>query len=235
MRDLVVTSITGAEIRDGIAREAIQHGDIADQFHRAFYASKFTHNLTHWEGVPILKNPLDVWIYQEILHDLKPTLIVETGTAYGGSALFFARMLDRHGMGRVISIDIEPADTLPMHHPRILFLQGNSSTAPETLMTVSAIAKGHERVMVVLDSDHSKAHVLAELEAYAGFVTPGQFLVVEDTNINGRPVEQDWMGGPGPGDALDVWLPNHPEFVADQMAERFLMTFYPGGWLRRTS
>lgn len=231
MRDLVVTPLTGEQMRDGVQMEREALAPLVAPFHRAFYASRFTHNLTNYMGVPILKNPLDLWIYQEILWDLQPTLIIETGTAYGGSALFFGHMLDRRGAGRVISIDIEPHDTLPTH-PRVSFVRG-SSLAPGVLSAVAAVAKTHPRVMVVLDSDHSREHVLKELDAYSGFVTPGQFLVVEDTNIDHRPVTLGWMGGPGPGAAMDVWGPQHPEFVPDVLAERFLMTFYPGGWLRR--
>lgn len=231
MKDLVVTQLTGRDMQAGIEADRARHGALADDFHRAFYASKFTHNLTNWCGVPILKNPMDVWVYQEILWDLRPTLIIETGTAYGGSALFFAGMLDRRGEGRIISIDIEPHETLPQH-PRITYLRG-SSVDEQIVAAVRASAAYEARVMVVLDSDHSAAHVRKELDCYAPMVTPGQFLVVEDTNIDQRPVDLGWMGGPGPGKALDAWLPAHPEFQPDLLAERFLMTFYPGGWLRR--
>jgi cephalosporin hydroxylase len=231
MRDLSVTPLSGQQILDGIRADKAKHRDVIDAFHSAFWLSKFTHNLTNWMGRPILKNPLDLWIYQEILHDLQPDLIIETGTAFGGSALFFAHMMDRRGKGKIVSIDIEPHEPLPTH-PRCLFMRG-SSVDPIIVSHVTAMAKGYERVMVILDSDHSKAHVLAELDVYAPLVTPGQFLVVEDTNINGRPVPFEWYDGPGPGPAVDEWLPNHPEFAPDEMAERFMMTFYPGGWLRR--
>lgn len=231
MKDLVVTTLTGPMMREGILADRARHGAVADDFHRAFYDSRFTHNLTNWCGVPILKNPMDVWVYQEMLWDLRPTLLIETGTAYGGSALFFANMMDRRGDGRVISIDIEPAEKLPSH-PRVTFVTA-SSTDPSVVSTITTLAKDHARVMVVLDSDHSKAHVLQELEAYAPLVTSGQFLVVEDTNIDQRPIARGWMGGEGPGKAVDAWLPQHPEFTPDVIAERFLMTFYPGGWLSR--
>lgn len=233
MRDLKVTMLTGEDMRRGVVEDRAAHGALADDFHRAFYDSAYTHNLTNWCGVPILKNPMDVWVYQEILWDLRPTLLIETGTAYGGSALFFAGMMDRRGEGRIVSIDVEPHEKLPPH-PRVTYLRG-SSTNTAIVQTVREMAKGHERVMVVLDSDHSKAHVLNELDIYAPLVTAGQFLVVEDTNIDQRPVMRGWMGGDGPGKALDQWLPNHPEFEADKLAERFMMTFYPGGWLRRTT
>lgn len=219
-------------VRDKIAAEQVWHREAIHAFHRAFYESPHTHTFTNWCGVPILKNPLDLWIYQELLWDLRPTLIIETGTAYGGSALYLANMLDRRGgQSRIVSIDIEPHEALPSH-PRIAYLHG-SSTDPLIVAQVTAIAKGHERVMVILDSDHSQAHVSAELECYAGLVSIGQFLVVEDTNINGNPVTREWMGGPGPMPAVEAWLPAHPEFEPDKLAERFMMTFYPNGWLRR--
>jgi cephalosporin hydroxylase len=175
---------------------------------------------------------MDLWVYQEIVWDLQPTLIIETGTAYGGSALYFARQLDRVGEGHVLSIDLEPAERLPTH-PRISYVRGFSSVHAELVAKVQAIAHGHPRVMVVLDSDHAKRHVLAELEAYAPLVTKNQFLVVEDTNMNGRPVDIDWHGGPGPGLAVDEWLPQHKEFERALLAERYLLTMHPNGWMRR--
>ncbi len=219
---------TLADIRSDLAT----HKDTIDAFHRAFYASRNTHGMTFYEGVPILKSPLDLWVYQEILWDLRPTLLIETGTAYGGSALYYARQFDRIGEGQIISIDLEPAKQLPQH-PRITYASGYSSTLPSMVKSVAAIASGHPRVMVVLDSDHSKRHVLAEMDAYAPLVTHGQFMVVEDTNINGRPVPIDWRGGPGPGPACDEWIPQHPEFEEALMAQRYLMTFHT--WLRRIS
>lgn len=232
VRDLKITPMDMGQIRANIVAEQAQHADVLAAFHCVFYESPHTHTFTNWCGVPILKNPLDLWIFQELLWDLQPTLIVETGTAYGGSALFLANMLDRRGgLGRVVSIDIEPHEKLPRHQ-RVLYLTG-SSTDPTIVAQIRAIAAGHDRVMVILDSDHSRDHVLAELDCYADLVTPGQFLVVEDTNIDGHPVQRDWMGGPGPSFAVAEWLPQHPEFAADVLAERMMMTFYPGGWLRR--
>jgi len=215
-----------------ILREKEEHADTIAAFHKAFYASRQTHGMTYYEGVPLLKSPMDLWVYQEILWDLRPTLLIETGTAYGGSALYYARQFDRIGDGRVLSIDLDPAEKLPVH-PRLMFATGMSSTDPRMTAAVTQAAATHPRVMVSLDSDHSKAHVLAELDAYAPLVSVGQFLVVEDTNINGRPVEVDWQGGPGPGPAVDEWLPQHPEFEKAIMAERYMMTFHT--WLRRIS
>ena len=232
MIDLQVTTMPADAVAAAIAEEQAAQRPVLDAFHRAFYASPHTHGMAFYEGVPVLKNPLDLWVAQEIIWDLKPTLIVETGTAYGGSALYYARQLDRLGVGQVLSIDLEPNDRLPQHD-RITYVAGFSSVHPPLVEAVRSVAATHPRVMVVLDSDHGRDHVLAELEAYAPLVTPGQFLVVEDTNINGRPVDVDWHGGPGPGPAVDAWLPAHPEFEADAMASRFMMSFHT--WLRRAA
>ena len=211
-------------------REA--HGPAIDAFHRLWYDAYFTHGMTYFEGVPLIKCPFDLWIYQELIFNLRPTLIIETGTAFGGSALFFARQLEKLGAGSVITIDIQAAEQLP-RHPRITYLPG-SSVDPAIVQLVSARARAYESVMVVLDSDHSTAHVTAELEAYAPLVTRGQFLVVEDTNINGHPVLVAWEGGAGPHAAVEAFLPRYPEFQRNLVAERYLLTMHPGGWLQRT-
>lgn len=222
---------TSDEVLESIRAECEDNQACLDEFHRIFYKSRNTHGFTFYEGIPILKNPMDLWVYQEMLWDLRPTLLIETGTAYGGSTLYFARQLERCGTPfHIISIDMEPAEKLPKH-PHVTYLSGYSSVHPGLVEAVRKTAEKHPRVMVILDSDHSKRHVLAELEAYASLVTPGQFLVVEDTNLNGRPVPIDWRGGPGPGPAVDEWLPGHREFERALMAERYMMTFHT--WLRR--
>jgi cephalosporin hydroxylase len=230
--DLQQATRTTGDTFAAIEAERAEHADVIDAFHRVFYASRQTHGMTFYEGVPLLKSPMDLWVYQEILWDLRPTLVIETGTAYGGSALYFARQFDRIGEGQVLSIDLDPAEKLPRHE-RVTYLSGFSSTDRRVIDAVAHVAQSHPRVMVILDSDHSKAHVLDELAAYAPLVTQGQFLVVEDTNINGRPVEIDWKGGPGPGPAVDEWLPQHPEFEDAIMARRYMLTFHT--WLRRIS
>lgn len=231
MIDLVQTRQEAGTTMDAIVAEISRHSSTIDAFHRVFYASPHTHGMTYFEGVPILKNPLDLWVLQEIMWDLKPTFVLETGTAFGGSALYMAKTMDRiGGKGQVLSVDLSPADRLP-RHPRVAYLAGYSSVDPGIVGAVKAAASIHERIMVVLDSDHSMEHVTRELETYASIVTPGQFLVVEDTNINGRPVPINWKGGPGPGPAVDEWLPKHDEFERAPMAERYMVTFHT--WLRR--
>lgn len=231
MKDIHASTRPMADVMASIAADYSTHRDTIDAFHRLWYASRQTHGMTYFENIPILKNPMDLWVYQDIIWDLQPTLIIETGTAYGGSALYFARQLDKLGRGAVISIDIAPHEALPTHD-RITYVRG-SSTDLIIAEAVEACAKTHPRVMVILDADHSQEHVLTELGLYAPLVSVNQFLVVEDTNINGRPVPIDWKGGPGPGPAVDAWLPAHPEFMSDLLAERYLLTHHPHGWLRR--
>lgn len=230
MMDIQQATRSVDDTHEAIRRDREASAGVIDAFHRAFYESRQTWGMTFYEGVPLLKSPIDLWVYQEIIWDVRPTLIIETGTAFGGSALYFARQLDRVGEGKVLSIDIDPAAVLP-EHPRVTYLKHYSSTLRHVVAAVHEIAVTHPRVMVVLDSDHAKRHVLAELDAYAPMVTPGQFVVVEDTNINGRPIEIDWKGGPGPGLAVDEWLPAHPEFERSVMAERYMVTFHT--WLRK--
>lgn len=200
-------------------------------FHKLYY-HHYRHQTwedTWWMGARVLKCPNDLWSYQELIHDTRPDLIIETGTFNGGSTLFFAQLLDILGNGRVISVDLEPQSGLP-EHPRIEYRK-DSSVSSETLAWVKEACSKAERVMVVLDSDHSRDHVLAECRAYAGFVTAGCFMVVEDGNVGGHPVYREH--GPGPTEALNAFLAEDARFLPDPRRERFLMSFNPGGWLRR--
>lgn len=201
---------------------------VIERFHRLYYNRKLWQD-THWQGVSVAKNPMDLWQYAEIIHETKPELIVETGSYRGGSALFFASLFNMIGAGQVISIDIEPFPR--PQHSRITWATG-SSADPDAIAYVTERAT-NLRTMVILDSDHHKRHVLRELDGYAPLVTPGCYLVVEDTNVNGNPVED--KHGAGPAEALKQWLPDHPEFEVDLHRERFLLTFNASGWLRRVS
>jgi cephalosporin hydroxylase len=201
-------------------------------FHMLFYMdSERTWASTTWMGAPCLKNPMDAWIYQEILYKLQPDVLIECGTNLGGSAYYFAHLFDLIGRGRVISIDINANPGKP-EHPRIEYLV-MSSTSPECLAAIGARVRPGEKVMAILDSDHSKAHVAKELELYAPLVTRGQYLVVEDTNLNGHPVTRAY--GPGPMEALEEFLARAKDFEVDRaFAERLKLTFFPNGWLRKT-
>lgn len=207
--------------------------EIVRNFHRLYYHTwhhqrQNTIN-SSWFGHNAVKCPLDLWIYQEILFENKPDYIIETGTFQGGSAMFLATILELLGKGKVITVDVNQSATRP-RHPRIVYLTG-SSTDPELFERVRSVVDGSS-VMAILDSDHSKEHVLKELNLYSKLVTPNQYLIVEDTNINGNPVYDDF--GPGPREALDEFLENNSSFVVDENRERFMLTMNPGGYLRRT-
>ena len=195
--------------------------------HDVFYGSDAWTKAT-WLGAQALKNPLDLWVYQEILHETRPELIVETGTYRGGSALFLASMCDLLGVGEIVSIDIEPVREDYPEHPRVTYLGGRSSTDPEVVSEIRARAAGRP-ILVVLDSDHSQAHVEAELAAYAPVVPVGCYLIVEDSNIG--QIRKDLM--PGPLQAAEAFLAHTDEFVVDREREKFLITFNPSGYLRR--
>jgi cephalosporin hydroxylase len=199
------------------------------EFHRLYYNSS-VYRQTFWRGVETQKCPLDLWIYQELIHELRPDVIVETGTFSGGSAYYMASLFDMFGAGRVITVDLEPQPNLPMH-PRITYVSGLSSTAPEAVSQVKASIGEGAVVMVILDSDHSRNHVLDELRIYGPMVTPGQYLIVEDTNVNGHPVLPEF--GPGPMEALDDYLKETDRFEIDTTREKFYMTFNPRGYLKR--
>jgi cephalosporin hydroxylase len=181
-----------------------------------------------WLGAQALKNPLDLWVYQEIMVETKPELIVETGTYRGGSAHYLASLCDLVGRGEVISIDIEPKRDDYPEHPRITYLAGRSSVEPEVVDEVRLRADGRP-ILLILDSDHSQAHVEAELAAYAPLVPVGCYVIVEDSNI-GR-IRRDLM--PGPLEAVESFLAQTDEFVIDRAREKFLITFNPSGYLRR--
>jgi cephalosporin hydroxylase len=195
--------------------------------HDVFYRSD-AWTQTWWLGAQTLKNPLDLWVYQEIIVETRPELIVETGTYRGGSALYFASICDLVGQGEVVSIDVEPGRDDYPQHPRITYLAGRSSTDPEVVADVRRRAEGR-RTLVVLDSDHSQAHVEAELAVYAPLVPVGCYVIVEDSNIG--QIRKDLL--PGPLEALEAFLAGTDEFEIDRTREKFLITFNPRGYLRR--
>jgi cephalosporin hydroxylase len=208
--------------------------EVVESFHRLYYdTAPGTCAKTSWLGVPTEKFPGDLWVYQEIITEIRPDFIVETGTRYGGSAVFMATVCEVLGHGRVVTIDIEQlASTLACRpeHPRIAYLTG-SSTSPDIVATVRETVEGAPCVMVVLDSDHRMAHVADELRLYSQLVTDGSYLIVEDTNINGHPVVADL--GPGPWEAVEVFLKGALEYRPDYGCEKLRLTLNPRGYLRK--
>src|SRR4030095_394246 len=185
-------------------------------------------DVSQWLGYKIQKNPLDLMQYQKLLYDIRPDILVETGTFHGGSALYFATIMDALNHGVVITIDPWTWDLRPKHS-RIYYMN-DSAVKKEVIETVRQHAIQVIRVMVVLDSLHDKKHVLEELEAYAPMVTPGSYCVVEDTNIHGHGIRKDLP--PGPWEAVHSWVKKHPEFAIDHNVEPPISNC-PDGWLRR--
>ena len=181
-----------------------------------------------WLGAQALKNPLDLWIYQEIMVETQPELIVETGTYRGGSALFLASVCDLLDRGQVVSIDVEPLRDDYPQHSRVTYLGGRSSTDPNVIAEVRERAVGRT-TLVILDSDHTQGHVEAELAVYAPLVPVGCYVIVEDSNI-GR-IRKDLL--PGPFEAIETFLAGSDAFEIDREREKFLITFNPSGYLRR--
>lgn len=228
--ELDVTGILPAGLHSLYRRRRIRRL-IAWHFNRAYYYD-YEHSMftNRWLGHLCLKYPTDMWAYQEILSELRPAVVVEAGTFRGGSALFLATIMDATGVGQVISIDVEAHEGRP-EHPRITYLQG-SSTDPDLVAEVAQRVGDASPVMVILDSDHSRDHVRAELDAYAGLVDPGSYLIVEDTNVNGHPVLPEH--GVGPMEAVRDFLSARDDFAPDRWRERGMLTANPNGFLRRT-
>lgn len=184
-----------------------------------------------YRGVRTLKNPLDMWNYQELIAEHGIEWVVETGTRHGGSALFFADLLQaRRAAGFVISVDVDHDSLQIGEHPRLRLLKGDSA-ALEVVDAVKALLPADRAPMfVILDSDHRKAHVLRELAAYVPLMQRGDYLVVEDSCVNGHPVRPDF--GPGPMEAIEEFLSTHSGELQPDTAreEKFGCTFAPRGY-----
>lgn len=200
-----------------------------DERHRQFYGELIEHtdnwSRVTWAGHPIWQPVLDLWVIQETIFEVRPALIVECGTNRGGSALFYAHLLDLLGHGAVVTIDVERHDTPA--HARITYLVGDSTDEGIAARVRDAAARADGPVMIILDSDHAPDHVARELALYHDLVTPGSYLLVQDGVI-------DVLWEPGPLVAIESFLTDHPEFELDEeRCGRFLVTHHPKGWLRR--
>src|SRR5688572_28688091 len=133
----------------------------------------------------MMKCPFDLWIYQELLVRTRPDFVIETGTWRGGSALCLAMILEQIGHGQVVTVEVDVKPNLP-EHPRIKYLVG--LCIDEAVIGEVREIVGSQRALVILDSHHETEHVYQELIAYSPFVQTGDYLIVEDTNINGHPV-----------------------------------------------
>lgn len=231
---------------DAYASLPPNEAQVVKDFHLLFHGRRErTWQDTFFLGVNVFKNPSDMWVYQEILAEVRPDVIVECGTAAGGSALYMAHLCDAIGHGRVITIDIETAEEA-LHaivapaagsrfrpsHPRITYMHGSTTSAETQQQVVSALHEG-DTVMVILDSDHSAGHVLEEMRFYSQLVSQGSYLIVEDTNLSGHPVEAETNAGPM--EARDAFFGENSDFVTDTRREKFFVTQNPKGYLLRVT
>lgn len=200
------------------------------------------HKLPVWDSlwyqnVRIIKNPLDLWMMQQIIYEIQPDYVIETGTWAGGSALYWASVLHALGLekSRVITLDVayyhQAAETNFLWKKYVEFIHG-SSTDPQIVAQLAKRVRGR-KVIVTLDSDHHTPHVLKEIQSYAPMVSRGSYLVVEDTHMDGVPTYPD--AGAGPMAAVRQFLDEggSKDFEQDFAREALIMTFNPGGWLRR--
>ena len=203
---------------------------------------KYTYNF-QWMGRPIIQFPQDIVAMQELIWEVKPDLIIETGIAHGGSLVFYASMLELlGGDGLVLGVDIEirPHNRTAIEsHPmarRIRMIEGSSVDAA-IVDQVREEAARHRKVMVVLDSNHTHAHVLEELRHYSPMVTKGSYLVVFDTIVEAMPKshfpDRPWGPGDNPWTAVQAFLKENPRFeVETGIPDKLLITVAPGGYLR---
>lgn len=198
--------------------------EVVDRFKQLFF-NAWKSKRVDWLGVPIVKYPTDLFVYQMLLSKHKPEVLIETGAYWGGSALFFASIFDLLGQGEVISVDIK--DRVRPIHPRITYVIGRS-TSLDTLETVAKLING-KTCSVNLDSDHRARHVRRELSRYSKFVTPGQYLIVEDTSQYHTPMVEE----PGPKQAVRWFLKRTKDFEVVPEEDRFILSLNPGGYLKR--
>jgi cephalosporin hydroxylase len=233
------------EKREAAARMAADEALAADAL--ALNAAADRHDWSYqwnWLGLPVIQLPPDIVALQEVIWETRPQLVIETGIARGGSLVLYASILELLGEGEVLGIDIDIRHhnrKALEEHPlarRIRVVEG-SSLDEAVVAEARGAAAEVERVMVVLDSNHTHEHVLGELRAYGSLVTVGQFLVVADTFVEQIPAQEHrprpWGPGDNPGTALRAWLEEVEGFEPDRFVNaKLLLTASPGGYLRRT-
>lgn len=205
--------------------------EIVERFHKLYYSNgeRTWSGNTSWLGHKVLKCPPDLWIYQEIIFQNKPDIIIETGTGKGGGTLFLASICDLINHGKIISVDLENTnhkEDLPQHN-RIIYITG-SSTSDDTINQIKI--KENDKVMVILDSDHHKNHVLQELNIYSKLATKDNYIIVEDTNLSGHPNHTDFEG---PMEAIEEFLKTNQNFIIDESKHKFYLSFNINGYLKK--
>lgn len=220
---------------DNVVQAGMPSSAAAEAYHRWYYDTGVWEGVT-FLGVPCLKSVSDMWSYQEIIAERRPALIVEFGTRYGGSALYFSTIARQvRADARVLTVDIDDGliDERLYQDPAIEFLKASSADA-RVADRIRALRQTYGGpLFAILDSDHRAAHVLEEMLLLRPLLEPGDYLVVEDGNINGHPVLPGW--GDGPFEAIERYIASHPEdYEHDRAREaKFGFTFAPAGFLVR--
>ena len=213
------------KIKKGLISKEDQ--EIIDKFHNMYY-NLGIYQFTEWRSQKVYKYPSDLVLYSEIIFKNKQDIIIETGTLYGGSALFYADILNIIGNGRVITIDNVERD-IPKH-PRIKQIISDSVDL-SLIHKLKQQCKG-KKVMVILDSDHHKEHVLREMQLYSGLVSINQYMIVEDGCINNHPVYKNF--GLGPYESIEEFMSKNNDFKIDKKIEnKFLITQNTNGYLKK--
>jgi cephalosporin hydroxylase len=214
----------------------------ADAFMDASIKSKYSYNFT-WMGRPIIQYPQDIMAIQEIIYQVQPDLIIETGIAHGGSLILHASICELIGKGEVLGIDIDirahNKSEIEKHKmfKRISMIEG-SSISPDIISKVAEIAKGKEKVIVILDSNHTHDHVLEEMKLYSGFVTKESYLMVFDTIVEDLPESKEndrpWHKGNNPKTAVWQFLKTNDNFEIDSAIDnKLLISVSPSGFLKK--
>lgn len=238
---LVATGLALSASHVAVGHDELTDGEVIDRFQQVLIENRAILK-GRWLGIPTVQHPMDVWVTQEILAEVVPDVVVETGTYYGGSAALWAMILEHlNPKARVITVDIrdrsKSARKLPIVQERVEFVLG-SSTDPDVVAKVKGRVKGR-KVLVILDSLHTEEHVLAELAAYAPLVSVGSYLIVQDTHLGDTlpfywyHAEEDRGSDPGPAPAIRKWLETNRHFEVDRSRERYLTTNNRGGFLKR--
>ncbi len=220
---------------------------VSRQWVRLGWNQKYQYTFS-WMGRPIIQLPEDIVRMQEVIYQLKPDVIIETGVAHGGSLIFYASIFAAMGKGRVIGVDIDirahNRKAIESHNlsNRIELIEG-SSTAQDVVSKVKSLVRPNETVMVVLDSNHTRQHVLDELDAYAELVTPGSYIVATDGimfDLSDVPRGKREWATDHPAAAAREFAAKHPEFFLGQPAWPFCeselqnnITHWPDAWLQR--
>lgn len=220
---------------------------ISEQYLKVSWNQKYSYTFT-WMGRPIIQIPDDILRIQEVIYQVKPDVVIETGVAHGGSLILYASLFKAMGRGRVIGVDIEirphNRKAIEAHElsPLITLVEGDA-VGSETVGRVRSLIKPGEKVLVILDSCHTKAHVAAELEAYHGFVSAGSYIVATDgcmKDLHDVPLGKPEWREDHPTAAAAEFSAKHPEFILEQPAWQFNestlkknVTHWPGAYLRR--